>query len=586
MPIRVLPPDVAAKIAAGEVVERPVSVAKELLENAIDAGADDVQVEIVQGGRRMIRVIDNGCGIAASEVELALTRHATSKLRSAEDLQRIRTLGFRGEALASMAAVSRLTIHTRTADEEAATLYRIEGGVPSQRESQPRPRGTTVQVENLFFNTPARLKFLKSDATEAGHVARLVCSYALAYPEKRFALHHNDRLVVRTTGTGQLFDVIVAIYGLDVAEQMLEMEPREGQAGITVGGYISAPSLHRANRQDATFFVNRRWIQDNALTFAVTEAYRSLLPAGRYPVLVVNIDLSPEDVDVNIHPTKREVRFRQSGEVFGAVQKAVRTTLMAQHPVPSVATPPDWSSALRRQQMLSRTGPFTAAQTRMAMEVQRTGDVPPLERREPVAQPPLSDTVSVARLPMLRVLGQIAQTYIIAEGPGGMYLVDQHAAHERVRYEELRAQRKQAEVVSQELLDPLPVDLAPQQATLLGEHLETLSGYGFEIIPFGRTTFLVKRVPATLVDGDIAGAILEMIDAALEGGEGFSWEDQALITLSCHTAVRAGQTLSLEEMRDLVRQLERCDLPHTCPHGRPTIVHLSRDQLEKEFGRR
>jgi len=575
MPIRILPPEVAAKIAAGEVIERPLSVAKELLENAIDAGADEIHLEIVQGGRRLIRVADNGCGIPAAEVELAFARHATSKLSSAEELYQVRTLGFRGEALASIAAVSRLTLSTRARDEEVGTLIRLEGGTILGREAHGRMPGTTVQVENLFYNTPARLKFLRSEATEAGHVARLVSNYALAYPELRIVLQHNERLILRTQGNGALLDVLVTLYGLDVAEKMIAIPRPEGdKATLCVWGYIGAPELHRADRHDILFFVNRRWVQDSALTYAVTEAYRTLLPQGRYPMAVLNIALPPEDVDVNIHPTKREVRFRHEREVFTAVQRAIRTTLLAQHPVPMARgpfAPPAWQG----HQPFARGRYLTPTQAQMALEVQRTGEMPaptPIERPE--------------RLPMLRVLGQIAQSYIIAEGPGGMYLIDQHAAHERIRYEELKAQQGRSEVASQELLKPLPLELSPQQSILLEAHIGMLEPYGFEIIPFGGTTFLVKRVPANLVGEDITTALIEILNAALEGGQAFSWEEQILITLSCHTAVRAGQTLTLEEQRDLVRRLERATLPHTCPHGRPTVIHLSQERLEKEFGRR
>jgi len=580
MPIRVLPPDLAAKIAAGEVIERPVSVAKELLENAIDAGADEIRLEIAQGGRRLIRVSDDGCGIPATEVELAFCRHATSKLSSAEELYQVRTLGFRGEALASIAAVSRVTLFTRADGDQVGTLVRLEGGQVTAREARGRPPGTMVQVENLFYNTPARLKFLRTDATEAGHVARLATSYALAYPGVRILLQHNSRLVLRTTGTGELLDALVAVHGLDVAEQMLALEPaRAREARVRVSGYVGLPQLHRASRQDLVFFVNRRWVQDNSLSYAVTQAYRSLLPAGRYPMAVISVDLPREDVDVNIHPTKREVRFRRQRDVFAAVQKAVRETLMAQRPV-SVIAPSAAPTRWQATGLLGDLGTADAEQGRIPLVAGRGGALGPL------APSPGGERLPTQRLPMLRVLGQIAQTYIVAEGPGGIYLIDQHAAHERIRYEELQAQRAAEGLVGQALLEPLPIDLSPQRAAILEGHLDALKAYGLEVVPFGGTTFLIKRVPASLVGRDAAAALGEMVDAALDGGETFSWEEQALVTLSCHTAIRAGQTLSLQEMRDLVGQLERAALPHTCPHGRPTMIHLSQAQLEREFGRR
>jgi len=586
VPIRVLPPDVAAKIAAGEVVERPASVIKELVENAIDAGARSLQVDISQGGRRLMRVADDGCGIPADEVALAVARNATSKLHSADDLYRIRTLGFRGEALASIAAVSRLTLSTRAAGEAVGALIRVEGGALTHREPHARPPGTTVQVENLFFNTPARLKFLRADPTEAGHIARLIASYALAFPGLRYVLQHNDRLVLRTTGTGRLEDALLAIYGLDVLEQMIPLQAEEREEeGVRVWGYVGSPGLQRADRRDVLFFVNGRWIQDRSLAYAVSEAYRTLLPQGRHPLAVLHIALPPEDVDVNIHPTKQEVRFRHDRLVFTAVQRAVRTTLMAHYPVASLSVSTGTGGPWAPGGQGARGG-LSPTQAQMALDAYRTGTPPRADRESPFTRPQETPT---ERLPMLRVLGQIAQTYLIAEGPGGLYLIDQHAAHERIRYEDLADQKARGQVASQELLEPLAIELSPQQAGLLEGRLELLAGYGLEIIPFGGSTYLVKRIPSTLAGGatarDVPAALAEMLDAAERGGEAFSWEEQALITLSCHTAIRAGQTLSLDEMRDLVRKLERCQLPHTCPHGRPTMLHISQAQLEREFGR-
>ncbi|MFH1085605.1 MAG: DNA mismatch repair endonuclease MutL [Chloroflexota bacterium] len=587
MPIRVLPAEISNKIAAGEVVERPASVAKELLENAIDAGATEVRIEIEQGGRRLLRVSDNGCGIPAAEADLAFERHATSKLERIEDLYRVRTLGFRGEALASIAAVARVTLSTRARDEEVGTLIRLEGAQLAHRQPTARPPGTTLTVENLFFNTPARLKFMRADATEASHVARLATSYALAYPELRFQLENNGRLLLRTLGTGQLGEVLVSLYGLDVAEQMIEL-PRPSSADdglVMVWGYVGGPALHRANRQELIFFVNRRWVQDSALAYAVSEAYRTLLPAGRYPMVVLNIEVPPEEVDVNIHPTKREVRFRQAHGVFVAVQRAVRGLLMAQRPVPAIQAPRSTGLVWERPGLPGLVyGPGLAhgvgtAPSPVDVEVRRTPDAP--EAAAPAQDAPPE------RLPMLRVVGQIAQAFVVAEGPGGMYLIDQHAAHERVRYEELQAQRAAQGEVTQELLEPLMVEFDPAQAAQLEQHLDTLCELGLVVEPFGGTTFLVRRAPASLAGGaDIGAAIAELLDAALQGGPEFAWEEQALITLSCHTAIRAGQTLSVPEMRDLIRQLERSQLPHTCPHGRPTMLHLSHAQLEREFGRR
>jgi len=579
MPIRVLPPDIAAKIAAGEVIERPASVVKELVENAIDAGASQIGVDIVQGGKRLMRVSDDGVGIAADEVEVAFERHATSKLSSAEELYHIRTLGFRGEALASIAAVSHLTLSTCTRKALAGVTLRLEGGQIVQRSAQARPPGTTVQVENLFYNTPARLRFLSSDPTEAGHIGRLISSYALAYPELRLRLQHNDRQMLRTNGTGSLQDVVLALYGLDVAQEMLPVDaPAREPNGIAVDGLVAAPSVHRSNRNDIVLFVNRRWIQDQTLSFAIREAYRTLLPQGRFPIVILNIRIDPEQVDVNIHPTKREVRFRDPRLAFAAVQRAVRATLQAQYPVPVSLVPGTSTAAWRRDGASRVVSVYTPAQHEMPL----SPGVTPQTQHQPASP---DATAPTERLPMLRVVGQIAQTYIVAEGPGGMYLIDQHAAHERIRYEALRAQRAALNVPGQELLEPIVLDVTPQQAALLEEHAAELANYAFDIAPFGPSTVLIKRIPASLADYDLVAALLALLDAAVEGGDGFSWEDQALFTVACHSAVRAGQTLSILEMRDLIRQLEATALPHTCPHGRPTMVHLSATQLEREFGR-
>jgi DNA mismatch repair protein MutL len=591
MPIKVLPAEVSAKIAAGEVVERPASVIKELVENAIDAGATEIKVEMRQGGIRLMRVMDNGCGIPCDEVELAFARHSTSKLESASDLARVSTLGFRGEALASIAAVARVTLISRTAQESVGTQVKVENGAIVGREGKGCPQGTIVTVENLFYNIPARRKFLRREVTEAGHISQLVSRYALAYPELRFSLLTDGRLAFQSTGSGKLYDVLVKVYGLEAAQQMLPVESGSGepraegsQTDIRVHGYISSPSLHRSNRQYLTFFVNRRWVQDRSLSYAASEAYHTLLPTGRYPIVVLNVNLDPAEVDVNVHPTKREVRFRRGNEVFAAVQKAVRRVLTESSPLPTVASrphpvgpPAEGPSLWGQPRRLTGVGGERRPLGQLAMEVQRTAEDALPTTVTPQLRP---------RLPMLRVLGQLGQTYIIAEGPGGMYLIDQHAAHERVLYERFTAECDRMAVASQQLLTPLPLELTPRQYATVAEHLEALTELGFEIEPFGGETYLLRAVPAALERGDIGQAVAEILDDLAEEGIGETREEKALISVVCHSAVRAGQTLSMEEMRDLVRQLEETSLPHTCPHGRPTMIHLSAEQLAREFGRR
>ncbi len=569
MAIKVLSPQVAAQIAAGEVVERPVSVVKELVENAIDAGATDIQVEIQSGGKRLIRVSDNGAGIPSDEVELTVARHATSKISTANDLFHISTLGFRGEALASIAAVSRFTLSTRTEAEVAGTQIRVENGDIIHRESVGRPPGTSVTVENLFYNVPARRKFLRSDGTETEHISHMVSRYALARPDIRFRLVSNRRAMLQTMGSGALYDVVVKVYDVDAAKQMVEVSAEDG-AEIGVAGYVGLPTLYRSNSKHITFFVNGRWIQDRSLSYAVTQAYHGMLMKGQYPVLVLNITLPPAEVDVNVHPTKAEVKFRNPQQLFSAVQKTVRRALLDQGDVVPRATA--WQE--REAQMRAHWRP-TGGNSQLAMEVQRTL---PDDVGEPAFRAP--------KMPMLRVLGQVATTYIIAEGPEGMYLIDQHAAHERIKYEEFLRQRAAQDIAVQELLEPLTIDLSPQQLETLEEERELLAELGFSLEPWGGDTYLLRAVPAILGDGDYKQALTNFLDEMAEGGDASVQREEAIARLACHNAIRGGQTLSLEEMKELIRQMEMANDPRHCPHGRPTMILLSAEQLAKEFGRK
>jgi DNA mismatch repair protein MutL len=594
MPIRILSQEVANKIAAGEVIERPASVVKELLENAIDAGATSIHIEVRQGGRRLMSVADDGCGIPAAEVELAFARHATSKLQQVEDLDRITTLGFRGEALASIAAVSQVTLLTRAEGEELGSHLRAEGGRMVRREGSGHPRGTMVSVENLFYNVPARLKFLRRDSTERRHIDALVTRYAMAYPHLRFTLQNDGRLTFRSPGSGSLYDVLIEIYGLETAQEMIavgeESEQRaEGDRPVTVVGYVSQPALHRGNREQITLFVNGRWIQDRGLTFAVEQAYHTLLPGDRHPLAVLRVTLPPDQVDVNVHPTKSEVKFRHRDAVFRAVQRAVREALLAQAPIPEArhSTGAGWGSEGWAERRATLIG---AGATQAALDLARPaqggsgwGGRPEGQAWFPDAPPQTFD-----KLPPLRVLGQLAQAYIIAEGPEGMYLVDQHAAHERVLYERLTAQQAAANVTAQSLLEPLPVELTLTQAEELEAWLEPMHRLGFEVEPFGGNTVLVRAVPADLGRIDVRQALSGILDELAAGGAPLADEmDARLAAAACKRgAVKAGQTLSMDEMRALIDQLEGTASPRTCPHGRPTMILLSQAWMEREFGRR
>ncbi|MFH0914056.1 MAG: DNA mismatch repair endonuclease MutL [Chloroflexota bacterium] len=559
MSIKILDPRVASRIAAGEVVERPASVVKELVENALDAKATEVSVEVRGGGTALIRVTDNGSGIPAGEVELAFQRHATSKVASLEDLDSITSLGFRGEALPSIAAVAEVEMVSRLASEPAGTYISLIDEVVTRQTTQGRPPGTTVTVRGLFRRVPARLKFLKSPATENSHLARVVTQYALAFPGVKFTLTVDGRAVLRTPGSGHLLDALTEVYGSGVAGHVLEVVPERGyEDSLQVSGLAGLPEVCRAQRDYLSFFINRRWVTSRLLSRAVEEAYQGLLMVGRYPVAVLQITIPPGEVDVNIHPTKMEVKFRDEPAVFRSVLKAVRGALLGRIPAPRIEE----------------------------VSVSYQSPAPPVPvLGKPVSLPsPVSSAVTpslISYLPILRVLGQFRNSYIAAEGPEGLYLIDQHAAHERVLFEQVRQQRERGQVEVQGLLEPVPLEVSPPEGEVLREHHRELAGYGFTLEPFGEKTFLVRAIPALLHRKDWAGALREMLESFRTG----SWEERLAASLACHSAVRAGETLSPEEMRELVSRLEAVANPHTCPHGRPTVICLTTERLEREFGR-
>ncbi len=610
MSIKVLPPDVAAKIAAGEVVERPASVVKELVENAIDAEARTIRVEIQAGGKRLIQVMDDGCGIPENEVSLAFARHATSKLASIEDLNQVTTLGFRGEALASIGAVSQLTLSTRPAEQAAATRIRIEGAKQVSQGAAGAPAGTIITVENLFYNVPARLKFLKANATEAGHIHRIVSHYALAYPHVRFSLQNENRTTFQTNGNGQLFDALAAVFSLQTARQMIEVENHEvadqnrspeSSQPVTVYGYTGSPSLHRGARDQIIFFVNKRWIQDRALNQAVVQAYHTFLPVGRYPVAVLNIEIDPAEVDVNVHPTKAEVKFRESRLIFKAVQRAVREAVVAASPVPTYGAHPAPSADIagglggHAGDSVPWHSPFGGQHgsgfNQLGFEAQRalsgSGELDSQPGYQATDDWLVGEPSDPTKMPPMRVVGQIQQMYIITEGPDGLYLIDQHAAHERVLYEKLVAQKAKEAVPKQQLLEPAVLELAPGQAAVVDAELEMLTAVGFEIEPFGGTTYRIRAIPEILGQAEPGQALVDILAEMADGAIPLAREthEKIAITVCKRASIKGGQVLSYEEMRELVRQLEDTSAPRTCPHGRPTMLHLSAAQLAREFGR-
>ncbi len=573
MPIRVLSPEVAAQIAAGEVVERPASVAKELVENSLDAGATQVIVEAQGGGVALLRVTDNGSGIPADEVALAFERHATSKLTSARELERIATLGFRGEALASIAAVARVRLETRTHDSQGGHFIELEGGRATGQGPCGCPPGTSIWVKDLFGEVPARRKFLKSAGAESARIVDILSRMAMAYLGVRFRALIDGRQVLSTPGTGKLEDALSAVYGADMAGQLLALE-WEGE-GYRVAGYASPPSLTRANRSYVTLIVNRRVVQSRTLGFALEQAYHGLLQQGRYPLAVVHLTLPCEQVDVNVHPTKREVRFRDEDRAFSAVQRAARAALVADSPVQSIGVtvpvvePPDVPTPQPEPPGFSLSMPST--------QLRLSPSAPPPERDAPTPRE------SLARL---RVLGQMGTTYIVAEGRDGLYLIDQHAAHERVLYERVRGAADARMPETQALLEPATVDLTAEQAALARDMPELLARYGFLIEPFGEGAYLLRGVPSVTKKGEPAASLREVLDLMLHEGRLKEREEKLAASIACHSAVRAGMEMGFQEMAALVRLLEASQAPNTCPHGRPTMVRVSATYLEREFGRR
>ncbi len=585
MSIRKLSDDVVAQIAAGEVIERPTSVVKELVENSLDGGANNIHVSITSDGRRKIQISDDGQGITAEEVDLAFTRHATSKLETANDLYQIRTLGFRGEALASIASVSHIHMTTRHRDQDVGTFIQLEGSNVVARRSVGAPAGTVIRVEHLFYNTPARLKFLKSETNEKRQIASLITRYAMAYPAVRFILEQDQREVVHAGGSGQLADVLVNVMGLDTFKNMLEVDPGEEYQGIRVVGYTSTPNLHRADRSRITLFVNGRWVQDTGLTHAVVQAYHTLMMTGRYPLAILLIELPPDQVDVNVHPTKAEVRFQSHEAVFSAIQRAVRRSLIEHARVPNFRAANAFGS--------NRPGKPFDRQLDMGLDSIEPGQRA-LNQHEasftddPSAIPDGLGTPAKPRtLPILRLIGQVAASYIVAEGPAGLYLIDQHAAHERVLYEQFMADYARQKSVAQYALEAQTIQVSASEARLIESNLDALTILGFELEAFGPNLFIIRSVPAILADADPVEVITGIVqDLEADEQPGQKIIEAKIILRVCKTAaIKAGQVISLEQMQSLIRQLERCASPLTCPHGRPTLIHLSSDQLAREFGR-
>ncbi|MBX6772925.1 MAG: DNA mismatch repair endonuclease MutL [Chloroflexi bacterium] len=590
MAIRILPPDVARRIAAGEVIERPASVVKELIENALDAGARQITIEARAGGLGLLRVADDGSGIPSAEVELAFERHATSKLACVDDLATITTLGFRGEALASIAAVSRVTLYTRWRGEELGTQLELEAGQVMLRKPWAGAPGTTILVRDLFFNVPARLKFLRSPTGEAGLIGHVVEQIALARPDIRFRFLNEGRPTLETPGSGTLRDVLRRIHGSAVADALVDLDEVAETCQLRVHGLVGPPTITRANRSGMAFFINRRWISRTPLGAVVEEAYRPALPPGRHPVAVLHLELPPAEVDCNVHPAKAEVRLRNERLVHAAVHRAVRTALLQVAPLPEVGAPlvpTGWGKG----RAVTLFPPVDHIQSGEADRV--FPRKPVVETEDPSAAvatsagaPAAGADRPVFRPTALRPVGQVQNTYIVAEGADGVYFIDQHTAHERILYEELLAGRSRPDPPSQALLAPVVVTLSAHQRAVLTEQGEELRRLGFAFEEFGPDAVALRAVPPRLAGADLARAFRDAVDALSGDPVGPDGTDRLLATLACHAAVRAGDPLTAEEIASLLARLEETDVSRYCPHGRPIVVHLPVAQLERDFHRR
>ena len=570
------------QIAAGEVVERPASVVKELVENALDAGARRIEIDLRDAGRTLIRIADDGCGMNAEDAEAALQRHATSKITDTAELDDVGTLGFRGEALPSIASVGRMTLST--AEEDGLRyVVRVEGGAVQPLSGAAGPRGTEIVVEDLFYNTPARLKFLKSDTTELGQAMDHVARYAMAYPHVAFTLRHNDQIAITTSGDGDLHAAVADVWGRETARTLAPIATEA--AGIRLTGLVSPPHITKPTRAFQHVFVNGRPVRTRTLTAAIDGSFRDLTPERRYPLLVLMLELPGELVDVNVSPTKSEVKFQREGAVFEAVRVAVRGALM------DYGMMPDAAGIAAANEALAAVRAFHAPPVEdfrlVAPETPALGPTTPTlavpQILEAKAALPFADL-----LDGLRVIGQVMNTFIVAETTHGVVLIDQHVAHERVLYEYLCGIRGKAAIERQPLLVPQTLELDRRSAVLLRDRVKELTDVGFDLEPFGGESYVVRAVPAALRGRDPIRVLKELVEELVEATvtrKLVPTREQIWITTSCHMAVKAGDPLSLPEMERLIADLATTENPYLCPHGRPITATLGRDAMLRLFKR-
>jgi len=574
--IHILSDEMASRIAAGEVVERPASVVKELIENSLDAGATEISISIEKSGTALIRVADNGEGMGPEDLALAVERHATSKLSNEEDLFRVATLGFRGEALPSIGSVSRMEIVSRLPLSETGYRLRIEGGKKAAPSVTGSPMGTSVEIKDIFFNTPARRKFLKSPATELSHICDVFNRAALAYPKVHFRLSHDGRIIADHAAVNQGTDRLHQVFGREMAKDLIPFSWVRGE--LSASGYLSSVPTSFPNSRYLITFVNRRFVRDKVLTHAVLQGYETLLMKGQYPAVVLFLEIPFGEVDVNVHPAKYEVKFRRQSMVHETVAEAIRQKLKQE------------AKESSRKILPSASGLFTGV-----MEAQLPYANRAMEQEKSHLRPdafPISsgqaESIHDGFFSSLYILGQILGCYLVCSSPHGLALIDQHAAHERVFFEKFRRQLNTGDIQKQRLLIPQTIELTAGELLLLEQKLPALERFGFLLEPFGPDSYAITAVPALLPEGDCRPIVRQMVAelAEVENSEKLRQHlEERLATMACHSVIRANRKLEMSEMRELLRELDQIEFATQCPHGRPVLVEFSQDDLEKMFKR-
>ena len=584
--IKMMPEDVSAKIAAGEVIENPASVIKELVENSIDANSKQIVVEIVDGGTKFMKVSDDGVGISKNQVGLAFQRFATSKIIDWENFDNIATLGFRGEALPSISSVAEVDMMTKTKGEEFGVKFQIKNGVVENKNAVGLSIGTSIEVRNLFAELPARRKFLKGISTESSRISVVLNNYALAYPSIKFRFISNRKQIFATNGSGDLREVVLTLLGLKVAESMLEVEPQsiENASGIKVTGLIGSTEIHRKTRKNMYVFVNGRWINNRAFSYTLQQAYKGFLPDGVFPVMIINISVPFDKVDVNVHPSKKEVRFVAEKDITGLVQKIIRDVLVNRNPVPIINS---YSGGNQKFPVAGFTKKYPSSfdKNTVLSSSDTEFNSTSLFEGDPLFQEEIYKGSIRKLLPILRPIGQMNLTYVISEGPDGLYLIDQHAAHERVLYEKVKKGDHEDIKTSQILIEPLVMDLSVEQSRIIELFKNEFIEYGFDFEPFGPGKHVLRSIPKMFLNKSNERAVSELINDIDEETGMAEIKDKFAANIACHFSIRAGKNLVEQEITSLIQELEDCDNPNMCPHGRPTMLKLGLNRIESHFGR-